>query len=480
MKRGLNETIARNYVFGIGARMSMRVLSWLFSVFVVRGLGAAEYGKYAQVLAYMAIFSVFGDLGISTYAAREIAKNHGRTKELFWNIRALRFLLAFVVLFLATGSAWLLGRPQDLVLGILFASCEGFLYVFQGTVDTVLMGYERVDYASLLTVLSQFLYLLTGLFVMLNGYGFIGLIFATWPGVIAFAAVGEWLIRSKLKTDVSFQIAPNRWWSLMRLGLPFGLATFTNMLSFRLDTILLGLWVTDAVVGQYNVAYNLIFTLLTLTNSLNGALLPSLSRVFVRDRAKTQAIYQRVIRYLFIFSLPIAVGTTILAEDIILTLYGNDLAGAIRPLQILIWVLPVLTFTSLCGSITTVFHLEKQTARVNIVNVVVNVCLNIFAIPNFGILGAAVVTVLTELVGLFQFGMVLRRDFDWSAVLRSLVQPLIAAAVMAVGVFLVRDVLHLWCIAVGAVLYVIVSYVLGVWRFQELKVLGRTMLRGIV
>jgi O-antigen/teichoic acid export membrane protein len=480
MERSLSETIARNYIFGVGARVAMRVLAWLFSVFVIRGLGAAEYGKYSQVLAYMAIFSIFGDLGISTLAQREIAKDHSRTRGLFWNIRVVRFLLAFVVLLLATGSAWLLGRPQDLVLGIFFASCEGFLYVFQGPVNSVLIGYERVDYASSLTVLAQSLYPLVGMFVMLNGYGFIGLVFATWPGVIAFAAVGEWLIRKKLKADISFQIAPNRWWSLIQSGFPFGLTTFTNMLSFRLDTILLGLWITDAAVGQYNAAYNLIFTLLTLTGSLNGALLPSLSRVFVQDRARTQAIFQRVIRYLFIFSLPIAVGTTILARDIVLTLYGNDLAGAITPLQVLIWVLPILTFTSLCGSITTVFHLEKQTARVNVVNAMANFALNLYAIPNFGLLGASVATVLTELIGLLQFGIILRRDFDWGGILRSFAQPLIAAAVMAIGVLLVRDSLQLWAVGAGAGFYISASYILGVWTFQELKTLSKTMVRGII
>jgi O-antigen/teichoic acid export membrane protein len=480
MKRTLGETIARNYVFGVGAQLSVQVLSWLFSILVVRGLGAAEYGKYAQVGAYIGIFAIFGDLGISTFAQREIAKDRGRTREFFWNLGALRFLLAFVVLFLAVGSAWLLGRPSDIMLGIWLVSFRGFLYVFQGTVETVLRGYERLDYVSSLRVLSQAMYLMGGIFVMLNGYGFIGLIIATLPGVIAFAVAGRWLIRHKLFADVSFQINPAHWWSLVRSGFPFGLTTFTNVLSSQLGTILVGLWVTNAAVGYYDLAYTLVLTLLTLTSGLNAALLPSLSRLFVQDRDRTVAIYRRVIRYLFVLSLPIAAGTTILAKDIVLTLYGEDLAGAVRPLQILIWVFPVLAFTSLCGSLTTAFHLEKPTARINIVNAIVNLFLNILAVPSFGVLGASVVIVLTELVGLFQFGLLLRRDFDWDPILRSFVQPVVAAIVMAVGVLLVRDALGMWAIGVGAVLYFGVGYVVGVWRFEELKGLGKMVLRGVV
>lgn len=480
MNRDLGQIIARNYIFGFGAQIVLRLLSWLFSVYVIRGLGAAEYGKYTQVLAFIAIFSVLGDLGVSTYAGREIAKDHVATRQLFWNIRALRFMLAFVVILVSTGSAWLLGRSEDILLGIFFASSGLFLYVFQGTTEFVLTGYERVDYVSVLTMVSQGLYLVFGVVVMVKGLGFLGLIFATWPGLIVFILLGGWLVRHRLHADTRLQLTPGSWIELIRSGLPFGLTTLTNMLSFRLDTILLGIWVTNTAIGNYNAAYNLIFTLLTLTASLNSALLPSLSRYFMQDPTKTREIYQRVMRYLFIFSLPIAVGTTILAREIILTLYGEDLSGAIRPLQILIWVLPVLTFTSLCGSITTVFHLEKKTARINAINALVNFSINILVIPFFGILGASVATVFTEIVGIFQFGFVLREHFDWAVLTRSLFQPLLAALIMGAGVFILRDTLQLWSIGAGVLLYLASSYLLGVWDLIELKLISKTMLRGLV
>lgn len=478
--RDLGQIIARNYVFGVAAQIFIRFLAWLFQIYVIRGLGPEVYGRYTQVLAFMAIFSVFGDLGISNYASREIAKNHGVTKELFWNVRLIRFLLAFLVLFLAAGSAWILNRPQDLIIGVIVASCELFLYVFQGTSELVLRGFERLDYVSLLVMLSQALFLVSGMFVMLNNLGYLGLVLATWPGTLAFALVGEWLIRRKLAIEVPLQINPRRWGGLVRAGVPFGLTTFTNMLSFRLDTILLGVWITNTAVGYYNAAYNLIFTLLTFTGTLNNALLPSLSRVYVDDPQKTQRIYQRVIGYLFILSMPIAVGTTILAKEIILTLYGEALSGSILPLQILIWVLPLLTFTSLCGSITTVFHLERKTARINVINAVANLSMNLIAIPTLGILGASITTVMTELLGLFQFGYVLREHFVWMRLVKSLLKPLFASLIMGLAVFLTRDLVGLWSILLGIVIYIGINYALGVWNLTELRSIGQTMRRSVV
>jgi O-antigen/teichoic acid export membrane protein len=479
MKQSVIKTIARNYLFGMGAQGGIRLLSFLFSIFVVRGLGPEEFGKYTQVLAYMAIFSIFGDLGVSNFASREIAKQHEASRNFFWNVRVLRIILGFLVVSLSTSSAYLLGRSPEIILGVFISSLSVFFFAFQGTVEIVLTGYERVDYVSMLMVLSQTLYLVFGIIVMLNHWGYIGLIFATWPGAIISTIVGGKLIRKKLKADVPLNIEINQWPKLIKSGIPFGVITFTNMLSFKVDTILLGIWVSDAQVGYYNAAYNLIFTLLTFTNTLNSTLLPTLSRLFVTDSNRTQIIYHKAIQYLAIFSLPVAFGTTILAKEIIQTLYGEQMMGAVLPLQILIWVLPVLVITSLCGSITTVFHLERQSARVNAVNAVFNLLLNLLVIPFFGIIGASLATVLTEMVGFGQFIKILSKQFNWPQLLKSLIKPLVACLIMSVGVFFVYKTIHMWAILLGVGLYIIACYVVRMDNISEIRTMSRLLVVNI-
>ena len=250
------------------------------------------------------------------------------------------------------------------------------------------------------------------------------------------------------------------------------------MLSFRLDTILLGIWITDEVVGNYNAAYNLIFNLLTFTATLNAALLPTLSRIFINEPDTTRQIYQRVMRYLFVFSLPIAVGTTLLAREIIVFLYTDKLSGAILPLQILIWVLPVLTFTSLCGSVTTVFHLERKTARINLINALVNIIGNLIVIPLFGILGASISTVFTEVVGMFQFGYVLRERFAWGKILETYIPVILTSFIMGVVVYLVRPYLHIYSVLIGAVVYILMGYFTKVWDWHEIRAISKSMLKS--
>src|SRR6476659_5462963 len=92
-ERSATQRIARNTVIGIGAQFGVKLASAVFQVLVVRQLGGAEFGEYSSVLAWAGLFSVLGDMGVTQYLAREIARDRSKTTELFWDTVSLRFVL---------------------------------------------------------------------------------------------------------------------------------------------------------------------------------------------------------------------------------------------------------------------------------------------------------------------------------------------------------------------------------------------------
>src|SRR4051794_24224648 len=94
--------VARNSAFGMAAQLTIKLLSFGFSVLIVRNLGADAYGQYAAVLAFGAMFVFIADLGVSPYAVREVARWRDapdglqRANDLFGNILLLRFLLSLL------------------------------------------------------------------------------------------------------------------------------------------------------------------------------------------------------------------------------------------------------------------------------------------------------------------------------------------------------------------------------------------------
>jgi O-antigen/teichoic acid export membrane protein len=125
-----------------------------------------------------------------------------------------------------------------------------------------------------------------------------------------------------------------------------------------------------------------------------------------------------------------------------------------------------------------VFHLEHKNARINIVNSMFNFTLNIILIPIFGIIGASIATVATELLGMFQFGIILRSYYKWIEILKNLLGPALAAFFMGVIVFITQGMFHIWTIFFGAIVYITVAYILRVWSFNEIKMITKLIPKG--
>ncbi|MGD9101515.1 MAG: oligosaccharide flippase family protein, partial [Anaerolineae bacterium] len=177
--RSVMRTVARNSAFVLGVQMTLKILAFLFNVYVVRRLGDTHFGQYSAVMAYVAIFAIFTDFGMSPYAVREMAKDRKQTSWLLPNIIAIRIVLSLIITVIAPLSALWLGKADDMVLGILIASAGLILYAFQGPLDSALTARERLDYTSTFALINQLTYWILGVWLLVQGLGFTGLIIAS-------------------------------------------------------------------------------------------------------------------------------------------------------------------------------------------------------------------------------------------------------------------------------------------------------------
>jgi O-antigen/teichoic acid export membrane protein len=468
--RQLSAVVVKNSVFSLLGSWVIKILSFCFSVFVVRRLGGESYGQYTTVLAYVGIFAIFSDLGLAPYGLREIAKDNEKTSSIFSNVVALRLILSFPAVAMTTGSAILSGRSPDLVLGIFVASCSLFLYAVQGPLDMLLMAKERLDYSATFSVVNQLVFVGLGTIVLIKGYGVIGLIVASLCGVLAMASLSFVVIRHRLG-GLQWQVEPSTWLRLVKAALPFGMIGFTLGLSYKVDTVLLQYFQGDAVTGWYNAAYNLIFMLMTISHAVNVSLYPSMVRQCAIDPGKMTQIYNRAVKYLFILSLPIAAGTTVLGDKIVLFLYSEGFSAAILPLRILIWVLPLMFLSELLGSIVVVHNQEHKVAKSIGVSTAVNLVLNLIFIPRFGLKAASIITVLTEAILVAQYLWMLRQALASINRVSAFFKPALAAALMGVAVWALRGWNLLIIVVIAAVIYLTGIVLLGVVDTREVHFL---------
>lgn len=452
----LAQTVLRNSIFGLAAQVMIKLLSFAFTVLVIRSLGASAFGQYAAVTGFGTVFLFIADLGLSPYTVREVARirdmpdGQTRVAELYADVLTLRLLLSLAAGVLVISAAILTGRPTLMIGAIALNALTVLLYAVHGSAEAVLSGHERLDLIAGLQVVNQLIFVSAGALALWLGFGYYGLVLATMAGVAIMTVL---TVRALRRHGVRRgPITRRRWVSLLRAAFPFGVIGLTLGISYRFDTVLLNIFRGDAVTGHYNAAYNLIFSLVTLSNVLNTALYPSLSRQAAIDPESLPRVYERVLRYLMLVALPIAVGGFILAHPLVGLLFGPDYGPAATLLSILIWVLPLMFLSEFLGYVVVIAGRETLVARAIIVSSSVNIVANLLLIPRYGALAAAAVTVATEVVLAAQYLWLLRDVLGrmrWGDLLRSTG----AVALMALLVYLARDLPVLLTVGLGGLLY---------------------------
>lgn len=483
-EQSVGRTIARNTAFGVGAQLVLRVASFIFQVAVINNLGDQNWGKYNIVIGWATLFGVLGDLGITQYLTREIARDRSNANLLFWNSVVLRFLLAIVAGVVTTISAIMIGYSPEIVIGCILFTASYLFQALLAPLTSLVVGSERIDLSSLFAIVLQVLFWIFGTIVMVLGLGFEWIVIANVINIPITAGLMFYSARRNKLGPPKFHITVADWWPLIRAGLPFGAMQLSLSFAYRMDTIILSRTAAEQVVGWYNVAYSLTLTLLTATRAYNEAVLPSLSRAYRTDPESARNIYFRSVKMMAFLGLPLCIGGMVLASKIIATIYKPEYAPAALVLAILIWDIPFNVYHAFGGAVANSMKREHTVSNIFVVMSILNFILNLILIIPLGMIGASFATVLTDVWGAAQFYFLFRYRFGAGLQFRSLIRLAGAAAIMGIAAYWLSHAdiiigLGKWgsliaTVVVSAVVYLVLAWYSGAFSTDE-----RTQFQGI-
>ncbi len=473
----VGEIIFKNSIYITLGDIAIKALNFLFSIYVIRRLGDDRFGQYSIVLGFVGVFQIFAELGVTQYAMREMAQDASKMGKLFWNLVVVRLILALIGMIGITLLAYGMGYSQYLVLGIFVYTWSFLLAAFQAPLAAVLMARERLDSISFMNILGRVVFLILGTIFMLMDMGFISLIVATLLGIPAQIGLAIWSLKQQKISLLPVRLDPHSWIGLIRGGLPFSVISLMLSISFHVDTLMLSRFEPEYIVGWYNVAYSLIFSLMFFAGGFNTAVVPSLARTHISDPQTTELWYYRTVKIMLTISFPLTVGGYLTAFPLFKFLYTPEYLPGAFGLQILIWDLPLFMYDSFCGNMTTIIRRENAAARIYGLSAFNNVVLNLYAIPRYGLVGAALVTVITDFITAIQFYFLLRDELHFPNILSFLSRLTAASGLMGVAVWLVRDWNLFLQIGLGVLVFTALAWGLRLVTSDELNLLTSILRR---
>jgi len=328
----------------------------------------------------------------------------------------------------------LLGYPKQTIKVVYFLALSVILSSFSNMFNSIFQAYEKMEYQSIGQILSSILMLSGALFAMSHGFSVIGFAFIyllVSAVILGFSfTVCTWKFSlPKLEFDWSF------WKPTIKEALPFFLSAVVDIIAFKMDIIMLSMMKGDMVVGWYSAAYRLIETLMFIPATLAGAIYPVLSNFYVSSQESVRLIYKKSFKYLFIVSLPVAVGTTILARKIILLIYKSDFTHSIIALQLLIWTVPIIFLTYMFGTVLAAINKQLLALKINFLCMVLNIIINSILIPKYSYIGASIATIITSLLSFIQFYRFLSKYIYKIQIHKIILKPIIASVIMGLFIF---------------------------------------------
>jgi O-antigen/teichoic acid export membrane protein len=223
----------------------------------------------------------------------------------------------------------------------------------------------------------------------------------------------------------------------------------------RADAVLLGIFKGPAAVGLYQAGTNLVMNLNVLARSINHALYPRMSRAWPGKVQAFRRLRDASFRTISLIAVPATVGSFLLAPETIYFLYGPEFAPAVVTYQLLVLVIPIRMLGNTLSLSLVATDRQKQRMVAVSTTAALNIALNLFLIPRWSYLGAAIATVISESSLFVTYGLLLRQVAGRSDLLSSLSLPGLATVPMGAAIVAMRGTGLVASVAVGAAVYVV-------------------------
>lgn len=425
--------IAKNTSILFTGSIISKIFTFILTIFIARLLGNAEFGKFSFAISFASLFLILTDFGLKNLIQREIARDKASVNRYIGTSLVIKIFLSLITLFLIFVTINLLDYPADTTLAVYIAAMIIILESFSDTFASAFNAFEKMSYAvfaKLVRVILRFAITLPLLFL---GYGLVTVLIV-FLGVHLIDLVIHIFIyfRRIGNLDLNFRFEFSK--ELIKRAIPFGIATIFIVIYFKIDITMLSKMKGDSVVGWYSAAYSLMEGLYFFPQALVTALGPITAIYFLKSKEKLIEVYKISFKYILFFSIPVAIITTLLSDSIILSFYGNDFFNSIKALQILIWSIIPAFLTYILGLMLVSSNRENVGMYTTGLTAFINVGLNLLLIPKYSYIGAAIATIICEVILLIINYTLVSKYLYRLPLLEISVKPIIAGILLAIFV----------------------------------------------
>ena len=445
------KSLVQNFIFNFIKTLNSILFPVITFAYSARVLGVDGVGRVNFTKSVITYFTMIAMLGMNYYGTREAAKLRDDPEKLsrfcveMLIINGCTTMLAYTLLAAAMAFVPLL-REYDTLLLI----C-GAAIALQGMgMEWLYQAMEEYRYIAVRSILFQ-IGALAAMFIFVRDetdvvpYAMITVAASSGSYILNFINARKYIrLHPHTRYEIAKHLKPLLWLFAMTVSIE---------LYTVLDTTMLGFIKGDTAVGLYTAAIKVERMVNTLITSIGVVLIPRLSFFIGQGESeKVRTLVDKAYNYVFMLSIPAAVGLFMLSDEIIRLFSGPEFASAGLTMRIMMPIVVLIPFSVVTNQQTFVpMGKENLIMCSTLVGAVTNFTLNSLLIPQFAENGAAIATVVAELAVAVVCFKNVRKYFDmrgtfkfvWQYLFATITVPLICLTLNVLGTSFALTVLEM-------------------------------------
>lgn len=378
-------------------------------IILARRVAPQEYGQYLAAYSLVSLLVVLPAFGMDGWLLARGSSHCEQTLGLWWNARRVRLgLLVFWLPAMAVLALLLPPATFPPVLVILsaigLAADNMTLLAYAG-----LRNMNRHRWVTGFQTAGSLALLIITLFLPLEPGRVTWFALArTLVSAVLALLVGRWMISS---THRPTAILPSR--DLLHAARSFMLADAAVSIYLRADLVIVSGFLGSAGASIYGPALNLVNMCFLVPSALYFLVVPSLARAYKISQQAFNRLGAIQLLAQLVTGIFLSVAIFALAGPLVRLVYGPGYESSIPVLRLLSPLLLAKSVNFGLGAVLSTAGLQARRTAVQMLIAAFNVCANLVAVRIWGIIGVALVYVVSEMLLCTGYALVLanRRRF---------------------------------------------------------------------
>lgn len=391
------KSLTKNSIYNVIYKSLNVVFPLVTSMYVSRVLLSDGVGRVASAKNLVTYFTLLAALGLPTYGTKKIAELRNEP-----NLLSKTFSELYLINLISTTICTIC--YFSIVLSVNTYKSDFMLYAIVGlqvvlnvfNIDWFYQGIEEYGYIMIRSLVVK---IISFIFIIIFVRGQSDYLYYALASVlgIAFNYIMNVIHLRKIIRFTFKGLNLKRHIKYLLILFSTGIAVEIYTLS---DITMLTIMTDKNCVGYYSNAINGVKTIKEMIVAICAVFLPRLSFHYAQGEKETfRNLANKGIKILLFFSIPAAVGCFILADKMVLLLFGKGFVKAILTVRILAMSIITVGLSNYIGyQILIIIGKEKMMLYISSFGAVLNIVMNYFLISLLQHNGAATASMLTEVI----------------------------------------------------------------------------------